>query len=43
MHIGDKRHVDKSEVLVSDAELELSHGFDEGCRLDITDGTAQLY
>lgn len=42
VHIGDKRYVDEGEVLVSDAELELPHGFDEWRRLDITDSTAQL-
>ena len=31
VHIGNQRHVDKCKVLVTDTELELPHGLDEGC------------
>ena len=42
MHIGNQGDVNESEVLVTDAELELSHCLDERCRLNVTDCTTQL-
>lgn len=42
VHIWNQRDVDQGEVLVSDAELELSNGFDKGRGFDITDGTSEL-
>lgn len=38
----NERDVDKREVLVANAELELAHGLDEGGRLDVTNCTAEL-
>jgi hypothetical protein len=34
--------MDESEVLVADAELELTNGFDEGGTFDVTDGSTKL-
>ena len=42
MHIGDHRDMDKSEIVMSDAELELSHSLDKGCRFDISHSATKL-
>lgn len=42
VHVGDKRNVNESEVFVADAELELTHGLDKGCGLDVTHSPAKL-
>ena len=42
MHIGDHRDVDKSEIVMSDAELELSHSLDKGRRFDISHSATKL-
>lgn len=38
----NKRNMDQAKVLVTDTELELTHGLNEGSRFDITDGTTQF-
>lgn len=43
VHVGDERHVDEREVFVSDTELELAHSFDERRRLDVSNGTSELF
>jgi len=40
---GDEGDVEDGEVLVSDSELELSHGLDERSRLDISNGSTELH
>ena len=40
--IGDEGHVDRDGVLVSHLETKLANRFEEGQRLDITDGAADL-
>lgn len=42
VHIGNQGDMDESEVLVSDAELELSHCLDKRRGFDVTDRTTQL-
>jgi hypothetical protein len=42
VHIRDEGYMDESEVIPANAELELTHCFDERSRLDITDSSAQL-
>ena len=42
MHIGNKGYMDEGEVLVPDAELELSHRFDERRGLNVTDSPTEL-
>lgn len=39
----DERNVKDGKVLVADAELELAHGLDERCRLDVSDRTTELH
>ena len=43
MHVGNERDMDEGKVFVSNPELELPHGFDERRRLDVADGTAELF
>ena len=38
----DEGNVDQGKVLGTDSELELSHGLDEGGRLNITNGSTEL-
>lgn len=40
---GDKGDVDEGKVVDSNAELELTHGLDEGSRFDIADRSAELF
>ena len=40
--VGDKGDVNEREVVVSDAELELAHSFDEGSGLDVAHGATEL-
>lgn len=42
VHIGDERDVDKGEVVVPDAELELPHRFNEWGGFDVADRSAKL-
>jgi hypothetical protein len=35
--------MEECEIVLADAELELSHGLDERCRLDVTDRAAELF
>ncbi len=42
MHIRHERHVYKSEVFMTNAELKLPHCLYKRGRLDIADGTAEL-
>ena len=42
VHVRNERDVDERKVLVTDAELELPHRLDEGCRLDIANRSAKL-
>lgn len=39
---GDKRDVKESKVVVTDAELELTHSFNEGGRFDVSHGSTEL-
>lgn len=39
---GDQTHEHEAEVVVSDAELELSEGLEEDAGFDVTDGAADL-
>lgn len=39
---GDETDMDERKVVVSDAELELAHGLDEGCGLDVSDRATEL-
>ena len=39
---GYEADVDEGEVVVADAELELSHGLDEGRRFDVSDRSTKL-
>lgn len=39
---GDQTDVNQRKVVDADTELELAHGLDEGSRLDVTDGSAEL-
>lgn len=43
VHVGDEGDVDKSEVIVTDAELELTHGFYEGRGFDVADCASELH
>ena len=42
VHVGNEGDVDEGKVVVADAELELTHGFYEGCGLDVADGASEL-
>ena len=42
VHVGHERDVDECKVVVADAELELTHGFDEGGGFDVTNCAAEL-
>lgn len=42
VHVGYERDMDEREVFVPDSKLELTHGFDERSRFDVTDGTTEL-
>lgn len=42
MHVGNEGNVDKGKVVVTNAELELTHSFDEGSGFDIANGSTEL-
>lgn len=42
VHIRNKGDMNQGEILIADAELELSHGLNEGCRFNVPDGTSKL-
>lgn len=42
VHVWYKRHMDQGEVVVTDTELELSHGFYEWRGLYVTDSASKL-
>ena len=42
VHVGNQGDMNKCEVLIANTELELPHGFDEWCRLDVADSTTKL-
>ncbi len=39
----DQRDVNETKVVMSNAELELTKGFNEGCRLDISNSSTKLF
>jgi hypothetical protein len=39
---GDQRDVDQGKVIVTDAKLELPHGLNKGCRLNVSDSASEL-
>jgi hypothetical protein len=43
VEVGNQRNVDEGKVIVSNAELELTHGFDERSGFDVSDCTAELW
>jgi len=43
VHIWHERDVDECKVFITNAELELSHCFDEGGRFDVAHCTTQLH
>ena len=42
VHVGYERDVDEGKVVVAYPELELAHGFYEGCGFDIAYGASEL-
>jgi hypothetical protein len=42
VHVGDEGHMNEGEVVVADAELELTHSLHERRRFNVTDGPSEL-
>lgn len=42
VHVWDQGYVNQREILVSYTELELTHRFDKGRRLDVSDRSSEL-